>query len=138
MVVSLYAMIVVVLVALVAWLGAKWLFRKDTEVEARRLGAIKLAASLQSYGLKKIPAFLQKYAVGDYSGMAADIKALAEMFASGEAAVIAEFDAVFEKVLAEKLKTESGRALVATKLADAVKPEDPSAVKKAPTVAVAA
>lgn len=127
---------VLVLVAIIGWLGAKWLFQKDTEVEDRRRGAAKLAGALQAYGLTKIPDFLVAYSVGDYSGMAMKIKALAEMFMQGEAGVIAEFDQVFDKVLAEKLKSEAGRAFIAAKLADVVKPADPGAVQNAPTATV--
>jgi hypothetical protein len=127
---------VLALVAVVGWLGAKWLFQKDTEVEDRRRGAVNLAGALKSYGLVKIPAFLGDYAVGDYSGMAVKIKALAEMFMQGEASVISEFDQVFDKVLGEKLKSEAGRAFIAAKLSDVVKPADPAAVQNAPVATV--
>jgi len=136
MVLSLSHLVVLALVVLVGWLAAKWLFQKDTEVENRRRGAAKLAAALKAYGLSKIPDFLIDYSVGDYSGMAEKMKALAEMFLGGEQHVITEFDAVFERVLAQKLLTEAGRALIAAKLGDAVKDTDPSIVKSAPTPAV--
>ena len=134
---SLNALVISVLIALVGFFGAKWLFKKDTEKEDRRRGAAKLAAALRAYGLVKIPDFLIDYSVGDYSGMAEKIKRLAEMFMSGEATVLTEFDAVYERVLIEKLKTEAGRALIASKLADAVEIGDPSVVKDAPEPAVA-
>jgi hypothetical protein len=137
MVVSLSQVLVLALVVVVGWLAAKWLFQKDTEVENRRRGAAKLAASLRAYGLNKIPDFLIDYSVGDYSGMAEKMKSLAEMFLAGEQAVVTEFDAVFERVLTQKLQTEAGRALIASKLSDATKPTDPSAVKAAPAPAVA-
>jgi len=137
MVVSLLQVIVLALVAVLAWLSAKWLFQKDTVVEDRRRGAAKLAAALTAYGLSKIPAFLIDYSVGDYSGMAEKMKSLADLFLSGEQSVIAEFDTVFEKVLAAKLTCESGRALIAAKLTDATKPTDPSSVQSAPAPAVA-
>jgi len=136
MLLSLNTVVIVVLIAAVGFLGAKWLFKKDTEIENRRRGAVKLAASLKAYGLVKIPDFLADYAVGDYSGMAMKIKALAEMFMSGEDAVVKEFDAVYERVLAEKLKSEAGRALIASKLSDAAKASDPSVVASAPAVSV--
>lgn len=135
--ISLSQVLMVALIAVVGWLAGKWLFQKDTEVENRRRGAAKLAASLKAYGLAKIPDFLIDYSVGDYSGMAEKMKALAEMFMSGEQAVVSEFDAVFEKVLAEKLKVEAGRTLIASKLADAVKEADPSVVREAPAAKVA-
>jgi hypothetical protein len=136
MMLSLNTVVIVALIALVGFLGAKWLFKKDTEIENRRRGAARLAAALKAYGLVKIPEFLIDYSVGDYSGMAMKIKAYAEMFLAGEEAVVKEFDGVFDRVLAEKLKSEAGRALIASKLSDASKPADASVVAKAPAPAV--
>lgn len=114
---------------LLSYVVGKWLYSKDTEVEDRRRGAAKLAATLQAYGLKKTPEFLIDYSVGDYSGMANKIKQLAELFLSGEAHVIAELEEVYQNVLSAKLRTEEGRALIAAKLTDAVKVTDPTTVK---------
>jgi len=136
MMLSLNTLVILVLIALVGFLGAKWLFKKDTEVENRRRGAAKLAACLKAYGLQRIPEFLIDYSVGDYSGMAEKIKGLAEMFLAGEESVVKEFDAVYDRVLVEKLKTEAGRALIASKLADATKPSDATVVQEAPAPAV--
>lgn len=136
MMLSLTTLVILVLIALVGFLGAKWLFKKDTVVENRRRGAARLAACLKAYGLVRIPEFLIDYSVGDYSGMAEKIKGLAEMFLAGEEAVVKEFDAVYDRVLVEKLKTEAGRALIASKLADATKPEDATVVQEAPAPAV--
>lgn len=136
MMLSLNSVVIIALIAVVGFLGAKWLFKKDTEIENRRRGAARLAASLKAYGLVKIPEFLIDYSVGDYSGMAEKMKNLAEMFMSGEEAVVSELDAVYERVLAQKLKTEAGRALVASKLTDAQKEADPSVVSGAPAPAV--
>lgn len=138
MTVSLLQVLVLAAIVVLGYMAAKWLFQKDTEIENRRRGAAKLAASLKAYGLSKIPDFLIDYSVGDYSGMAEKMKQLAEMFLAGESAVISEFDAVFEKVLVQKLQSEAGRALIAAKLSDAAKPTDPSMVAKAPAPAVAA
>ena len=117
---------------------AKWLFAKDTEIENRRRAAAKLAAKLQQYGLKKTPEFLIDYSVGDYSGMAKKIHDLADLFLSGEEHVMKELDSVYQNVLAEKLKTEEGRALIAAKLHDSVQETDPSATQNAPAATVSA
>jgi len=132
MMLSLNSIVILALIALVGFLGAKWLFKKDTAIEERRRGAARLAAALKSYGLSKIPEFLIDYSVGDYSGMAMKIKSYAEMFIAGEESVVKEFDVVFERVLSEKLKSEAGRALIASKLSDASKPADTSVVVNAP------
>lgn len=109
-----------------SYMLGKWLFGKDTEIENRRRAAAMLAAKLTEMGLKQTPAFLIDYSVGDYSGMAHKIKQLADLFVSGEAAVVGELDNVFSNVLNAKLKTEAGRTLIAAKLADATKPSDPT------------
>jgi hypothetical protein len=136
MVISASHVIVVALVAIVGWVAVKWLFQKDEAIEDRRRSAAKLAAALQAYGLRKLPELLIDYSVGDYSGMAVRIKQATEMLMSGEASIAAEFDQVFDRVLAQKLMTEAGRALIAAKLSDAVKPSDPVSVKVAPVAKV--
>jgi hypothetical protein len=133
MMLSVNTLVILVLIALVGFFGAKWLFKKDTEIEDRRRGAARLAAVLKAYGLVRIPEFLIDYSVGDYSGMAEKIKSLAEVFLAGEEPVVKEFDVVFDRVLVEKLKTEAGRALIAAKLSDAARPSDVAVVQEAPT-----
>jgi hypothetical protein len=57
--------------------------------------------------------------------MAVKIKKLADLFMHGEAGVLTEFKSVSGRVIDAQLKTEEGRALLAAKLADAVKPLTP-------------
>lgn len=130
------SILILVLVPLVGFLAAKWLFQKDTEIENRRRGAAKLAAVLQTYGLKKTPEFLIDYSVGDYSGMAHKISDLARLFLDGEEHVVKEFQQVFDRVLEAKLQSDEGRAYVAAKLSETAKPAaaqlaSPSPVKPA-------
>jgi hypothetical protein len=113
-----------------------FVFKKDTEVENRRRGAAKLAATLYGLGLEKLPEFLIDYSVGDYSGMAKKIVDTAKLFLEGEGAVLTEFSAVFDNLLAAKLKTEEGRAYIAAKLTDATKAGDASIVTDAPKATV--
>jgi hypothetical protein len=94
-------------------------FKKDTEIENRRRGAGQLAISLGKYGLKRIPAFLVDYSVGDYSGCGKKIKDLAELFLSGEEALVKEFDDVFKTVLFNKMQSVEGRAFVQAVLKEA-------------------
>ena len=49
---------------------------------------------------------------------------------------MAEFDTVYQNVLAAHLKTDAGRALIAAKLQDAVTASDPTSVTNAPTASV--
>ena len=133
---STSSILILILVPLVGFLAAKWLFQKDTEIEDRRRGAAKLAAVLQTYGLKKTPEFLIDYSVGDYSGMAHKIADLARLFLDGEEHVVKEFQHVFDRVLEAKLQTDEGRAYIAAKLSETAKPTtvqaaSPSSVKPA-------
>lgn len=129
----LEVVLVCVVGAAVACGVAVFLFKKDTAKEDRRRAAAKLAGVLSSVGLEKFPDFLIDYSVGDYSGMAKKIVALAKLFLDGgQGAVLKEFEAIFDRLLDAKLSSEAGRALVAAKLADAAEESDPSVVKKAP------
>ena len=123
---------ILVLVPLVGFLAAKWLFQKDTEREDRRRGAAKLAGVLQTYGLKKTPEFLVDYSVGDYSGMAHKIADLSRLFLDGEEHVVKEFQHVFERVLEAKLRSPESRAYVAAKLAESDKPAKPKSESLSP------
>lgn len=100
------------------WLGKK-VFVIDEKIEDRRRAAAKLAASLGAYGLVKLPDLLIDYSVGDYSGMFEKMVDFTKLLASGEAAVVSEFDAVFERVLARKLETEEGRVYLAARVGEA-------------------
>ena len=116
--------------------GFKWAFKTDTKIENRRRGAADLASSLKGLGLKKIPAFLIDYSVGDKSGMIHKIGQLAELFLDGEAAVLAEFKDVFMNLLEAKLSSEEGRAFIAARLADRVTDIDTAVAKDAPKAVV--
>jgi hypothetical protein len=122
MILTTSSILILVLVPLVGFLAAKWLFQKDTEVENRRRGAANLAGVLQTYGLKKTPEFLIDYSVGDYSGMAHKISDLARLFLDGEEHVVKEFQHVFDRVLEAKLQSAEGRAYIAAKLSETAKP----------------
>lgn len=110
---------VALLVLIGGYAGTQWLVKKDTKIEERRRAAANLAGVLRGLGLSKTPEFLIDYSVGDYSGMGEKLVRLAELFLSGEKAVVDEFDKVFEKCLAAKVNTEQGRAYVAVKLDEA-------------------
>ena len=103
------------LLATVGFLGAKALFRKDTEIETRRANAIRASQILSAKGLKKIPAALLKYAVGDYSGLAHDIKGLADEVTDPDRIGL-EFNNLFDNMLTEKLTDADALADLAKKV----------------------
>ena len=121
MVLSFSNLVIIALAGLCSWLAAKWLFKKDTEVENRRREAGQLAATLKEMGFQDLPEFFIDYAVGDYSGMAYKLGAVAKKLAGGEKAVLAELETVFTKLLAIKLNSPEGRVLVAARLAEVEK-----------------
>ncbi len=121
-----------VVLAGVSFIAVRWWFRVDEKMEdARRAGA-KVASVLSGLGLKETPEFLIDFAVGDVSAMCEKLVKLAALFLKGEGAVLVEFEKVFDSLLAIKLTTDAGRAIVAAKLSEATKPSDPEVIRDAP------
>ena len=106
------SILIAVGVVALTYVGGKYAFGKDTEREDRRRAAFKVAASLQEKGMGVLPAFLEDYAVGDYSSMAKKLKDAAVTF-SNPAAVEAEFASVFAKILQAKLNDPTELAKIA-------------------------
>ena len=127
MTLTLSNLIIIALCALCAWLAAKWLFKKDTEIENRRKSAAELAATLKAMGFVRLPELFINYSVGDYSGMARQITDVAKTLAGGEKAVLAECADVFETLLSVNLRTPEGREVVRMRLAEADKLVAPAA-----------
>ncbi len=119
----MFSVLEIVLISVVSaggiFAGVKFAFRVDTEIEDRRRLAGQLAIILSKYGLKRIPAFLLDYSVGDYSGLLVKLRSIVDLFLDGEEAVVKEFNEVFERCLTSKLKSKEGRAYVVARLADA-------------------
>lgn len=109
----------VLLAGLASYVLGKWLFTKDSEVEARRRAAMLITGKLEAFGLKRLPKITGAYAIGDYSLLAHEIKSFAEMLVGDETVVLKEFDAVFNRVLDAKLATADGRTLLSAKIDDA-------------------
>ncbi len=121
-----------VIVAAVGYWAVRLMFRVDEKMEDAKRSAAQVASVLSGLGLKETPAFLLDFAVGDISGMAEKLVKLAALFLKGESAVLVEFERVFDGLLAVKLTTDAGRAIVAAKLSEATEPSDPRVVKDAP------
>jgi len=123
---------IVVVVTVSGYKLGTLVYKKDTKIEDAKRNLIKLARILAGMGLVKTPELLEDIVVSDVSGVVHKVKEVVELFLSSEDAVIAEFEKVFDNVLAAKLKSEAGRALIAAKLADAAKTTDVSVVQEAP------
>jgi len=127
MTLTLSNLVIIALSGLCAWLAAKWLFKKDTEIENRRKNAAELAANLKKMGFVRLPELFLCYAVGDYSGMARQIADVAKALAGGEKSVLAECADVFKTLLDVNLRTPEGRELIRLRLAEADKVSAPAA-----------
>ncbi len=121
-----------VVLAGLSYYAVRFMFRVDEKMEDARRAAAQLAVAFSSLGMKDTPAFLLDFAVADMSGMAEKIVELAKLFLSGETAILVEFERVFDGLLAAKLTTDAGRAIVAAKLSEATNPSDPEVIKNAP------
>ena len=116
MTLTLSNLIIIALGCACLWLAAKWLFKKDTEIENRRRAAGQLAATLKGMGFVELPELFIDYSVGDYSGLGSKIKAIAQKMMSGEKAVLAEIGDVFDTLLKLKMMTTEGRMMVRSEL----------------------
>jgi hypothetical protein len=116
MTITLLQVVCVVLAALAAYFAAKWLFRKDTEVEARRRQAVELSAKLTAMGFKSMAELFMDYAVGDYSGMFAKMAMVVEKLKGNDKDILADMSDVFDNLLKMKLAVREGRALVREEL----------------------
>lgn len=116
---TLTAVLLVVVLCVVGFVVARYLFNLDERVEDRRREAAKLAGVLYGYGLRRLPAILIDYSVGDYSGMTNRIVQFVELLSADESAVVKEFDSIFDRVLNVKLQTEEGRIYIAAKVGEA-------------------
>lgn len=106
---------VIGLAGVAAFLAGKTLFQKDTEIENRRKAAIDVAGILSAEGFKRLPGFVTNYAVGDYSGMVHELKAVARDFRD-PTVLEAELDAVFTKQLERRAKDPGKKPVLAAKL----------------------
>jgi hypothetical protein len=135
MTLSLLHVVCIVLAALAAWFGGKWLFRADTAVEGRRRQAAHLSAKLAEMGLKSLSELFMDYAVGDYSGMSYKMAQVVEKLRGNDKDVLEDMSDVFDRLLKLKLACKEGRALVKSELESVERmlaPEMPAPVAPAP------
>lgn len=132
MTLSLMHIVCIVLAALAAYFAAKWLFRKDTEIENRRRRAVELSAKLTGLGFKSMAELFMDYAVGDYSGMFSKMAMVVEKLRGNDKDVLADLSDVFDNLLKMKLACQEGRALVKAELESVERMLAPAAPPVAP------
>ena len=113
----------------------KWLYGENTKLMAKKRAAQVLAAKLRDNGLKLLPSLLEDFAVGDVQDMVEKIHDVAKLVESGSDAIEKELEQTYENVLAKKLATPEGMALIKAKIADI---EGAPAAATAPAAAPAA
>jgi hypothetical protein len=96
----------------------KWLYGENTKLMAKKRAAQVLAAKLRDNGLKLLPALLEDFAVGDVQDMVEKIHDVAKLVESGSDAIEKELEQTYENVLARKLATPEGMALIKAKIAE--------------------
>ena len=116
----------------------KWLFGKNTKLQAAKRAAQALAIKLREYGLRLIPSVLEDLVVGDAYDMIEKIRDVSKLVQAGNEAIVKELEATYERVLAVKLATPEGRAVIKAKLAEAEKIAVEIAKAAAPAIGAAA
>ena len=96
----------------------KRLFDVNAKLMAKKRAAQVLAAKLRDNGLKLLPALLEDFAVGDVQDMVEKIHDVAKLVESGSDAIEKELEQTYENVLARKLATPEGMALIKAKIAE--------------------
>lgn len=110
-----------ILIAVCALLAGYFAYKAwatfDKRREDRRRLAILAAGEYSTYGLTWCPEMLQRYAVGDYSGIYTQIAA---RFGDWKTAPVddirKEMEGVFDRMLTMKLATVKGKEYVANRL----------------------
>lgn len=97
-----------VIVLAIAFVVAKIFFKVDKDVEARRRKAIDLSAALKANGMSWVPDLLIDYAVGDYESVGIKLGHVAVDIAK-DPNLKAEFDTVFQKLLASKFQDDASK-----------------------------
>jgi hypothetical protein len=110
----------------------KWLFGANEKLLAKKRAAQVLASKLRDAGLKLLPAILEDFAVGDVNDMVEKIHDVAKLVEAGNDAIVKELEATYENVLAKKLATPEGLALIKAKIAELETPAAPAAPASAP------
>ena len=116
----------------------KRLFDVNAKLMAKKRAAQVLAAKLRDNGLKLLPSLLEDFAVGDVQDMVEKIHDVAKLVESGSDAIEKELEQTYENVLAKKLATPEGMALIKAKIAEIEGAATVTAASPAPEAAKAA
>jgi len=107
----------IVVAVLVGREVGKWLFGQNAKLQQKKRSAQILAGKLRTAGLKWIPDLLEAFALGDAQQMVEKIHDLHKLVDAGSDAIEKELSQTYENVLAKKLATPEGLALMKAKIA---------------------
>jgi len=107
----------IVVAVLVGREVGKWLFGQNAKLQQKKRAAQVLAGKLRTAGLKWIPDLLEAFALGDAQQMVEKIHDLHKLVEAGSDAIEKELSQTYENVLAKKLATPEGLALMKAKIA---------------------
>lgn len=129
------AMTIIGLSAALAVFVVAWLFRKDTAIEGRRREMIGLHSKLEALGLNRLAGFAECYAVGDYSGLYSEGKALVKQVMDADDAM-GLLDKSFYLQLPKRLDRDGDREKI-FKAIDQYKAAHAEPVKQPPVIVAA-
>ncbi|HZZ28482.1 MAG TPA: hypothetical protein VFE46_10815 [Pirellulales bacterium] len=118
--------VVLVLGCMVAYFVARQIVTWYRQITNRHKGAVRLAEWARGYGLTRLPNILLDYGTGDFVGAAEQIEEFVQLLEKAPGEVEKEFDSVFMNVLAKKLATQTGLAVVQAAVTDATKSKSTS------------
>lgn len=98
-----------ILIFVLTAIGINFAFKKNKKLADKKRAAIKLAADLRGRGLTLVPDFLDSFAVGDVGEMIEDIEKVV-LLLENSTAMDAEFDTVFNNVIAAKVADPAMKA----------------------------
>jgi hypothetical protein len=96
----------------------KLVFKSKKDVSGLRKATQALSIALREHGLKRLPEALEAFTVGDLDDLLAFIRDAATVVKSGNAAIIAELEGTFDRMLGVKLQTPEGRAALKARVAE--------------------
>ena len=112
-----FVIVLIVAALVIGFPLGKKLFTKKQELLGEKKDALALAIVLRANGLELLPQVLEDFAVGNIADLFLQLKNLAVIAKSGNAAIEKDLEQVYERVLDAKLKQPEGLALLKAKIA---------------------
>lgn len=113
-------LIVLCIVAVIVGIPlGKKLFAKGEKIADKKKAALSLAVAMRAAGMELLPGILEDFAVGDVASLLARIRDVSKVVEQGNDAIMLDLEKTFERVLAKKLASPAGLALIKAKIVEA-------------------